>query len=118
MEYTTDYATDKEYADLLLWTKNIQLEIASVAIEESRAVDDRYEPWQFRALCAQTGPEAFYPEKGITSKDAKKICKRCPVVEDCLEAALAVDADKDYGVWGNTTEHQRRKIRKQRKERA
>lgn len=118
MEYATKNITEQEYEELVLRGRKIQLELASTAIEERRVVHEPSEPWEFRALCAQTGPDAFYPEKGITSKDAKKICGRCAVVSDCLEVALARDADKDYGVWGNTTEHERRKIRRQRKQQA
>ena len=35
--------------------------------------------WQTDALCAQTDPEAFFPEKGGSTRDAKKICTTCDV---------------------------------------
>jgi hypothetical protein len=35
--------------------------------------------WQERALCAQTDPEAFFPEKGGSTRDAKKVCVGCEV---------------------------------------
>ena len=31
--------------------------------------------WQERALCAQTDPEAFFPEKGGSTREAKRICR-------------------------------------------
>ena len=35
--------------------------------------------WQERALCAQTDPEAFFPEKGGSTREAKKVCQTCEV---------------------------------------
>ena len=43
--------------------------------EELPAADQ----WQDRALCAQTDPEAFFPEKGGSTREAKKICLGCEV---------------------------------------
>ena len=42
--------------------------------------------WQERALCAETDPEAFFPEKGGSTREAKKICTGCEVKAQCLEA--------------------------------
>lgn len=61
-------------------------------------------------LCAQTDPEAFFPEKGENAKDAKKICGLCDVRRECLEWALRTD--ERYGVWGGETELDRKKHRK------
>jgi WhiB family redox-sensing transcriptional regulator len=47
--------------------------------------------WQERALCAQTDPEAFFPEKGGSTREAKRICSGCEVRAECLEYALAFD---------------------------
>ena len=47
--------------------------------------------WQERALCAQTDPEAFFPEKGGSTREAKKVCLTCEVRDDCLEYALMND---------------------------
>ena len=44
--------------------------------------------WQTDALCAQTDPEAFFPEKGGSTRDAKKVCGACNVRSQCLEYAL------------------------------
>lgn len=35
--------------------------------------------WQDQALCAQTDPEAFFPEKGGSTREAKRICQACAV---------------------------------------
>ena len=51
---------------------------------------DEQEPmsWQERALCAQTDPEAFFPEKGGSTREAKKVCVGCEVRAECLELSL------------------------------
>jgi WhiB family redox-sensing transcriptional regulator len=64
-------------------------------------------------LCAQTDPELFFPEKGGSTKAAKKICMACPERIDCLEAALA--GEEKFGIWGGLTERERRRILRKRK---
>lgn len=66
--------------------------------------------WQERALCAQTDPEAFFPEKGGSTREAKRICQGCEVKDDCLEYALA--HDERFGIWGGLSERERRKLKK------
>ena len=66
--------------------------------------------WQADALCAQTDPEAFFPEKGGSTRDAKRICASCTVREDCLEFAL--EHDERFGIWGGLSERERRKLRR------
>ena len=67
--------------------------------------------WQADALCAETDPEAFFPEKGGSTRDAKKICTSCEVRGQCLEYAL--QNDERFGIWGGLSERERRKLRKQ-----
>lgn len=66
--------------------------------------------WQDRALCAQTDPEAFFPEKGGSTREAKKVCHSCEVRSECLEYALA--NDERFGIWGGLSERERRKLKK------
>ncbi len=66
--------------------------------------------WQERALCAQTDPEAFFPEKGGSTREAKKVCLGCEVRAECLEYALA--NDERFGIWGGLSERERRKLKK------
>ena len=54
--------------------------------------------WQERSLCAQTDPEAFFPEKGGSTREAKRVCLACDVRQECLEYALA--HDERFGIWG------------------
>ncbi|GAA2523863.1 WhiB family transcriptional regulator [Pilimelia columellifera] len=66
--------------------------------------------WQERALCSQTDPEAFFPEKGGSTREAKRICSRCDVRDDCLEYALG--HDERFGIWGGLSERERRKLKR------
>ena len=66
--------------------------------------------WQADALCAETDPEAFFPEKGGSTRDAKRICDTCEVRQQCLEYAL--ENDERFGIWGGLSERERRKLRK------
>ncbi|GLI26075.1 hypothetical protein ARHIZOSPH14_03170 [Agromyces rhizosphaerae] len=72
--------------------------------------DDNPLSWQTDALCAQTDPEAFFPEKGGSTRDAKKICTTCEVRSQCLEYAL--ENDERFGIWGGLSERERRKLRR------
>ena len=66
--------------------------------------------WQERALCAQTDPEAFFPEKGGSTREAKKVCVGCEVRAECQE--YAHDHDERFGIWGGLSERERRKLKK------
>jgi WhiB family transcriptional regulator, redox-sensing transcriptional regulator len=68
------------------------------------------EGWQERALCAQTDPEAFFPEKGGSTREAKRICSGCDVRAECLDYALA--HDERFGIWGGLSERERRRLRR------
>jgi WhiB family redox-sensing transcriptional regulator len=83
-------------------------------IRSARPDDDDDNPlaWQTDALCAQTDPEAFFPEKGGSTRDAKKICTTCEVKAQCLEYALA--NDERFGIWGGLSERERRRLRRAR----
>ena len=74
------------------------------------ADDDGQLAWQADALCAQTDPEAFFPEKGGSTRDAKRICEGCDVRAQCLDYAL--QNDERFGIWGGLSERERRKLRR------
>jgi len=82
------------------------------AVDAAGVVGDAEEPggWQERALCAQTDPEAFFPEKGGSTREAKKVCLSCEVRAECLEYALA--NDERFGIWGGLSERERRRLKK------
>lgn len=69
--------------------------------------------WRDRALCAHTDPEAFFPEKGGSTREAKKICATCPVRDECLDYALK--HDEKFGIWGGLSERERRRLKRRRR---
>lgn len=71
---------------------------------------DEEDQWQERALCAQTDPEAFFPEKGGSTREAKRICLGCEVKDKCLDYALA--HDERFGIWGGLSERERRRLKR------
>ena len=71
------------------------------------------EQWRLDALCAETDPEAFFPEKGGSTREAKRVCGGCAVRMECLEYALA--NDERFGIWGGLSERERRRVRLQRR---
>jgi WhiB family redox-sensing transcriptional regulator len=67
--------------------------------------------WQDRALCAQADPEAWFPEKGGSTREAKKICRGCEVRAECLEYALT--NGERYGIYGGLSERERRRLKRE-----
>lgn len=72
--------------------------------------------WRDQALCAQTDPNAFFPEKGGSNRPAKATCRSCPVRAECLQYAL--DNDEPFGVWGGMTRQARQQLAKQQRDAA
>jgi WhiB family redox-sensing transcriptional regulator len=66
--------------------------------------------WCELALCRETDPEIFFPEKGGTGcRAAKRVCAACPVREQCLIDALARH-DIEFGVLGGLAPRERRHL--------
>lgn len=70
--------------------------------------------WQADAACQGLDTELFFPGRGEsdTVTAAKEICSSCGVREECLESALATG--EKFGIWGGTSERERRVLRRQR----
>jgi len=68
--------------------------------------------WTEFAECQYTDPETFFPEKGGSTRPAKRICAGCEVRADCLEYAL--ENDERFGVWGGLSERERRRLKRER----
>ena len=73
--------------------------------------DSGEQEWQEQALCAEADPEVFFPEKGGSTREAKRICKACAVRDECLEYAL--EHDERFGIWGGLSERERRRVKRQ-----
>lgn len=68
--------------------------------------------WQSRANCLGVDPDLFFPERGASTREAKSICAACEVRTDCLDYAL--DHGEKFGIWGGTSERERRRLRRAR----
>ena len=72
--------------------------------------------WRADAICRDTDPELFFPV-GTTGyallqiARAKEVCGQCPVQGECLDYAL--ETNQDSGIWGGTSEEERRVLRRQ-----
>ena len=67
-----------------------------------------------RARCVGESPDVFFPSDGVGVLRAQKICAECPVVNECLEYALANHIS--HGVWGGASERQRRRLQRRRQQ--
>ena len=66
--------------------------------------------WMTQGACRGTDVDRFVPRGGGASEAALMTCGRCPVRQECLEHALADPSL--VGVWGGTTEAERRRLRR------
>jgi WhiB family redox-sensing transcriptional regulator len=69
--------------------------------------------WQEFALCAQTDPDIFFPEKGGSTAPATSVCSACAVQSECLEYAISHDIR--HGIWGGMSDNDRRRISRERR---
>ena len=69
--------------------------------------------WMAGGSCRNHPPATFFPSDGVGVERARKICATCPSQEPCLEYALVNRID--HGVWGGTSERERRRILKRRR---
>lgn len=60
--------------------------------------------------CRDLPAEWFHPERGESTTNAKAVCASCSVRVDCLTWAL--DNHEKFGIWGGTSERERRRIRR------
>ena len=71
--------------------------------------------WRHEAACREVDPELFFPI-GNTGpalfqiEEAKQVCRRCSVMDECLR--WAIDSGQDAGVWGGMSEDERRALKR------
>jgi WhiB family redox-sensing transcriptional regulator len=75
--------------------------------------DHQPQEWMLRARCRQMSPGEFFPSDGVGVDVARRICAECTVKEECLDYALRYRID--HGVWGGTSERERRRILRSRR---
>ncbi|MFF7115623.1 WhiB family transcriptional regulator [Streptomyces albogriseolus] len=71
--------------------------------------------WRHNAVCREEDPELFFPIGNtgpalLEIEEAKAVCRRCPVIEQCLQWAL--EFGQDSGVWGGLSEDERRAMKR------
>lgn len=69
--------------------------------------------WRESAACASADPEAMYPVKGSSPKQAKRVCLGCDVREPCLEDALL--SNDRFGIWGGLSDKERQALKRERR---
>jgi hypothetical protein len=78
--------------------------------------------WRELALCAHVDPRVFFPKKGGSAHEAKRICGICPVREECLEITMSIEenlcASERYGVFGGLSPKERAALARSREETA
>ncbi|WP_405810700.1 WhiB family transcriptional regulator [Streptomyces sp. NBC_00210] len=73
------------------------------------------ENWRQDAACVEEDPDLFFPVGStgpalLQVTEAKSVCGRCPVREQCLE--WAIELGQDFGVWGGLDENERRALKR------
>ncbi len=71
--------------------------------------------WRLEAACRSVDPDLFFPMGRTGAAEdqiaaAKGVCRQCLVREQCLDYAVATR--QQDGVWGGTSEDERRKLPK------
>jgi WhiB family redox-sensing transcriptional regulator len=75
--------------------------------------DDTDTAWMAEGNCRNHPPATFFPSDGVGVDRARRICSTCAKTDVCLEYALTNRID--HGVWGGTSERERRRILKRRR---
>jgi WhiB family redox-sensing transcriptional regulator len=85
-------------------------------VEHRAGADEDERSWQRLANCLGVDPDLFFPERGVSTREAKEVCRGCVVRAECLDYALA-NGEK-FGIWGGLSERERRTVRRARAARA
>lgn len=94
------------------WARSIRPWPAPQPVQAMRAV----QPPTFSRLAACRGMDTamFFPHRGADCSAPKAVCARCDVRDECLEFAL--QNGERHGIWGGTSERERRRMRRERRE--
>lgn len=102
----TALAVDDEVRTAI-WDRFIRGE--EIPLSVSEFFDLLRPAWMRSALCARRGQALFFVGRGGSTRPAMTLCAACVVREQCLEYAL--DNPELQGVWGGTSEQERRALR-------
>lgn len=92
----------------------VSLRVGARGQHRAWGLDSPRDDWPERAACKDADPDLFYPDRGDMNaiKQAKRICRRCPVQAECLADALARPAGDDYGICGGLSQRERLELRR------
>lgn len=88
----------------------LRIHVESRAVAEFASDINRPE-WMDAAACLGSGLD-FFPQRGESTRDQKATCRGCDVRPQCLEYALTEGLK--HGIWGGTSERERRRLRRER----
>ena len=76
--------------------------------------------WRSRGMCRNVDPELFFPvgrgeQARLQTREAKAVCRGCPVLVQCAEWVLTTGADQDNGIWAGMDPDERRVARRSKK---
>lgn len=103
-----DEEEDTDFSVMSLKTYELQRERYEDVRQLGVAAETEHDSWQVKALCKETDPELFFPEKGGSTREAKGVCVGCEVKAECLEHALK--SGERFGIWGGLSERERRRV--------
>lgn len=83
--------------------------MTDLAFDPAGEIEDEDTSWWDDAACKGMDAQLWYPRKGATAKDGRAVCAGCPVVDRCLEHAIATY--ERQGAWGGSSDRQRRRLR-------
>lgn len=97
----------------LTWTDDVgtssdPLEVITAVARLVDAYRTQAPAWHRRARCVGAPVEMFFPGAGSSSASAKALCHDCEVRRQCL--AYALDHGPLLGIWGGTSEAERRRM--------
>lgn len=77
------------------------------------SVGRRAGDWRVDAECREADPALFFPQPGDPGVEAKSLCGRCVVREECLADAMRFNANRDrWGIRGGMSAEERQKARR------
>lgn len=79
-------------------------------VDPLRVEPDAAPGWLAQAKCSGVDPDLFFPGRGVDTKTPKAICAGCPVRAECLDHAMS--RNEKHGIWGGTSERERRRMRR------
>jgi WhiB family redox-sensing transcriptional regulator len=78
--------------------------------ETTRELRFTSEDWKLDGVCRTIDPDLWFPDAPQTGAVAKRVCRSCPVIKECLQYAL--DNNEMYGVWGGMGNSERKSLRR------